>query len=127
MTEKVEYEFKAVNPEEYELALLLKANHKSLVSLFEKAVGKLEGKIPHHERLKDADPSSIDGFDVTPSFYPYLRTVLHRQTRKVNQAVGQDGINVLTQEVRKARFVRSDDGKEWNIIILFGGMYAQKH
>lgn len=121
MSGKIEYDFKTLNPSEFECTFLMNTSNRMMNFLFMKSKNEMLEK----KGVKvDGSPQSVTSFDVPDKFFNYLKTLLHKQRGFVESEVGVDKIVILTWRVMSARFTRK--GSSWDIKIIMGGDYVDK-
>jgi len=118
---KIDWNFKAINPVDYELTIECIVSNKMMFYIFMKSKEKIS-------RTKNisvrGDINSISAFDIPPSYHNLLKTILKKVTRDVVETIKKDGIVTISLYMKSGQFVRDD--KEWKVKIIFKGQYVNK-
>jgi len=122
MQKKIDWNFKCINPCDYEMQLDMIAENKLILIIFNKARISLAKKksISVH-----GNPDNITSFNVEPKFYSAIKTILSPVIRDVQGAVNLNGIFILNSFVKNAKFKREAD-EDWLISINLTGQYVDK-
>jgi len=124
VTDNFEYDFKALNPSEYELIINMHTTSRVMKLLFTRARAKLL-------RKKGIDAAgnidNIQAFDITKEYFPYLKIVLKKIVNMIAKEIKQDKIELLDYTVHKGKFIRNMEIEGvWDIIINLRGLYVDK-
>jgi len=117
------WDFRCVNPADYELVINFEAKNKLLRDVFEKSRRKLARA--RHIKV-GGSPDIVQKFDIEPRFLKLITTAISKQVRIVAQEVGSDGIIISNFDVVKAWFERQEEGDDWNIFVQLEGQYYRR-
>jgi len=124
--QQVDYHFRALNPQQYELTISMpEVSHR----LFRLVYNKTKSKYEKKKSMKVDD--SGEGIDkqkiivVPVQFYNLLKVALKSQLKDIDRQLKADKIEVMTCNMQDARYVRKDD-TQWEICFVFGGVYIDK-
>ena len=122
MKEAMPYNFRCVNPSDYELTINMKINSRLLNFIFTRAKEKLQ---------KDkgievtGNPTGLKSFLVPPEHLRLIKTAMHKTIRSVEREVSKDGIVVMTMKPDGGRFEKNGSN-DWSVQIVMRGTYADK-
>ena len=127
VSDKWDYNFKAVNISDFELKLKYKAKSKVLKSVFRQTAKTLSRLNTKFAKLAVSDPDKITKFEVPEEFLNRVKTAINKNLSSVYKEVRQDGIIVVRDTVKSCVFSEdSNDNNILNIIVKVGGQYAQE-
>lgn len=121
VSDVIDFEFKTLNPTEFEFYLKMNSSSRMMNMLFNKAKNKLRDK---KNIIFSGSPDDVKEIDVPKNYFNYLNTILHKQRSFIVDEVAKDGIVVLNYRIESAVFFRVVNG--WDIKIVFGGDYVDK-
>ncbi len=121
LPKKIDYDFNAITPLQYEVGLTFKVEGKFLSLLFGKAREKLARK---KGITVGGDLKVINKFNVDERYHNYLKANLRGVMKNIYNQLKIDGIEILTNKVKVATFERKE--KEWKITIIMEGDHADK-
>ena len=119
---KLEYDFATVDPTDYELIFTMSASSKVFNQIFNSSRVAM---IRKGKNLKEANPDTIDKFDIPERFFNFLGVILSKNIKGVASEVAKDKIIVLSNRVTGGCFER-DKSRNWQIKIKVGGEYVNK-
>lgn len=117
----LDYHFKCINPEDFEISLVYHAENRLMVTIFQKARSKLLRK---KNIAVKGNPDVIDGFDVPAQYLKMLKTAIMPNVGAIIKEAKQDGIQVISWKISQAKFKRENE--EWKIRITIEGIYGDK-
>lgn len=121
MKPQIKYNFRAVNPHDYESTIEIQPIDNVLFkSVFAKAMVKLKRKGIHGS----GDPDNITNFEVPQNYYTVLRTAITKIVKELKKDINQDGYDIIHYDIEKAKFSKVNEA--WKAIISIRGMYIKK-
>lgn len=122
MNKGIEYDFNTIDPTDYELIFIMSASSKVFNQIFN---ASRVAMIRKGKDLKEANPETIDKFEIPERFFNFLGVVLSKNVKTVATEVAKDKIIVLSNRVTGGCFER-DSSRNWQIKIKVGGEYVNK-
>jgi hypothetical protein len=120
--ETYEYDFKCINPTNYELKITLPASKKLFMKIFNKALSKLKRQKGINVK---GDPESIGGFLIPSEYNKLIKVAINKLIINLSNKFKMDGgITIISSYVDKCYFKKCSD--KWNIDINVSGLYVQK-
>lgn len=118
----IDYEFKAVNDNDYELTLSMMAKNKHLNKIFNMAKQKL---MKDKGVDFDGDIEKVSKFKIDKQYLNVIKTIIRRKVRWIEKRLKQGKIEVLTSDVDKCYFERNEE-RDWCVYIHIKGNYVDK-
>lgn len=120
---RIDYNFEAINPKDFELTLTLEIDARIINYIWEKSKKKL--LIDKGIDLSKHDPTIKKAFAVPDTFRSYIKVSTKKQVKDVIKIVKKDGIIVLDYNVRDCIY-KLTDKKGWTVTIYYEGLYSKK-
>lgn len=114
----IPYDFKAVNPQDYELTLIVPVKSRMMRFVFAGTKRALKKKIG--AKADDLELSQ-ESFTVDPKFYSLIKTASDSFLKDIEGQLAGDGIIMRCCDVRGAHFIKQE--KDWQVKIIFIGLY----
>lgn len=115
------YEIETINPTDYALTITLTTSGKLLNTIFIAAKGKLKKEKGINVNGDITDQKVIK---IPQEYYRLLNTISSNIFKKTASIFKKDGIELVTNEIKNAIFIKKGD--KWDINIQYGGLYADK-
>lgn len=122
--ETYEWEFKALNPVDFEFRLYLQTQHQLMESILNKsnAILKRKKAIKGGVSLND-----VEGWTVDPLFHNQVKNFADRLLKDPFRQIGYDGVVIINHYVTKCTFKRDETNpKKWHVTIIYNGTYTHK-
>lgn len=122
VSDTFDYHFKATNASDFELTFIFTAKSKVLTSIF----NNVKETLAKNEKLKgvkDADPNTIQRFEIPKQFYGRVLTAILKPVHTIEREVKADGIKVLRYAVESCYFESKEEKTQ--IHIKLGGIYGR--
>lgn len=121
MGDVIDYEFNEVDPHSYEAQLDMTAKHRMINLIFKRVKKKLKSQ------GLDKNYTDLKEFDVPENFHKLILISITRAITQLKQEVGDDGIKILSCQIKKVSFKVGETGKNWLISVkLYGDMSKTK-
>ena len=115
-----DWDFKIWSPVEYELNMVFCADDKLFLSIFKKAMARMERK----GVINDGNPENIDRFDLDERFYNLVKTYLKKPFNiTAKDVLKEHGFQFLDYHVVKGVFER-EASRNWLIRLTLKGTYT---
>lgn len=116
------YKFRCLSPFEYELVFNMSVEGRVFDLIFSKAKAKLA-------RTKNLSvkgkPDDLKEIPIPGNYLKLIGTFLRKNVKNVRKEVKRDGIELLSDMVVGGRFIKKDV-RDWDIIVVVKGEYADK-
>lgn len=122
MGSKIDYEFNALNPTQFELILEFPFHNRLIQNIFNKSKSKLMKK---GVTFSETDPGSVPEFDADERYLKLIKTIIGGKVNQIFKEVKKDGIHILGHEVVKCNYKRHSS-TAWKTTIRITGDYADK-
>lgn len=119
MNGAIDYDFKAVNYDDYELKLVIPVEDRTMRLILQKSKSALEKAVA--KRLEEKE---INEFEVPKQYLNFLKTSIGSKIREVKSIVKKDKIIVLNDKVTGCKFKR--EGINWRVEMKIEGQYVEQ-
>ena len=119
-SDKIDWKFKVTSASDFTLTFDMVASKSMFNLILSKALVKLK------RQGKNIKTDVIEAFEVEERYYNLLHTILNKQIKEVVNNVRKDGIIILKDMVTYAKFTKRQEGEDWEIKIIVGGIYGRK-
>lgn len=120
-----QYHFKCTDISDFELKLRFQAKSKILDKTFTQLSKVLSRTHNKFSRLKTADSTYVDKFEIPAEMYNRVHTAVKRNINQVAKEIQKDKIIIIRTQVNKCVFEKEDNNL--NIIVNVGGQYGTKN
>jgi len=117
--EKTDFEFRCINPADFELVFKLTAKKKIFDLIFKRTKEKLMEKDITYDEKK------VDYFKVDPLYNKLIATSMIKLVKDVSKQTKKQGIMLMSSNLKEANFRKLGDGS-WNIEVIYTGTYVDK-
>lgn len=127
---KSDYDFRALNPVDYELEIVLPGIDNRMMKLvFDKTVKIIKKKMTEKDpTAKIPSWDSIERFDIPEEhmdkYRKLLLTCVQKQLLDIKEQIGRDGVSMVTHDAKKCTFEKNSK-HSWSVRVIIGGQYAQ--
>lgn len=126
--DKIEWNFKALNPHDYEIWLKCEIQSKLFEMAFSNIRKEMEKK--QKEVIDTKIMNQIEGFDIPEEHllrYGFLfKTNTRKQFAYLRMDLLKDGIQILNNEIKRMRFEKIKESGNWIVTLYFEGRYLDK-
>lgn len=117
INDKWDYDFKAVNPVDYELMLTLRIDNRMMEYIFQKSIEKL------NKEHKGISFKAVKKFRVPDQYMNLIRTAAHKMVQEVDKIIKHDGVRIFTDFVQFAEYEKDIEKDWWIVHISVTGQY----
>lgn len=117
----IDWDFKALNPTDYEARIDMYSDNRFLLLIFNKSKKKLAKKNINVSEQID----KIQKFPIDNRYLNMVKTILRPVIKNIQSSCREDKIELLSSYVDEGYFER-DKKKNWKIVIIVKGQYADK-
>lgn len=119
----INYKFRLLDFENYEIDFISNVNNRVLKHIFSKTIRKLKNK---EDIQIDADLTKIKEFEVFDRFYPMLKMYISKPFNQVKDSCTEiEKIRLLDKEIKVCKFRKSEDEKSWDLLLTVKGEYVK--
>lgn len=116
------WDFKALNPVDYEAKISFEAKNQLLKKVFNRS--KLMLRFKGAKTIK-GNPETINEFEIDARFHNLLSNITRKQLSHIQAEVGKDNIKMVSGRVYRAYFKRNKK-RDWDIHLFYKGEYADE-
>lgn len=116
--DKWDYDFKAINPIDYELMLVLRIDNRMMEYIFQKSIQKLTKE---HEGVSF---KAVKKFRVPEQYMNLIKTAAQKMVHEVDKITKHDRVRILTHFVQYAEYEKDKNEDYWIVRILVHGQYS---
>ena len=122
MKPKIDWDFKALNPSDFEAEITMHSDNRLLLMVFEKSKQKLQKK---NINVSDKQLQAVKKFDIDSRYLNLVKTFIRPVISKMHKTIKADGLEILSHRVDNGYFIR-DENNNWIIKLIVEGQYADK-
>lgn len=124
MSKLIDWNFKCINPSDYELVIEADVESNLMNSIFKKAKIQLNRK--KGIRVDGSpDDDSIKEIDIPYEYHNLIKTALTGATKKILKEIKKDKIVMLSTAISESKFQKKESG-DWHFRTLITGQYVDK-